>query len=221
MWRTDCTGSIHLPSLTEDFARLADVAEVYGDAAPDLMEILRNTVTTSRTLVEQGPGSVPALTTTATAAGTADDFLDANGDPLITLLGSPHARPLRPLLARVPLPLPAWCARSRHPSRLSGAAGCTSRSKSLRRRRNEPGEYPRYDDRSGPNCRDLPHPPVPAPGVHLNDGSAKGGSSGPGGVSTRAEQRAVGSLVAPVMGVPTRYRRSRRCCSGRWRAGRR
>lgn len=44
---------------------------------------------------------------------------------------------------------------------------------------------------------------MPAPGVHLNDGSAKGGSSRPGGVSaTRAEQRAVGSLVAPVMGVP-------------------
>jgi virulence factor Mce-like protein len=38
----------HLPSLKEDIARFADVAEVYGDAAPDLMEILRNTVTTSR-----------------------------------------------------------------------------------------------------------------------------------------------------------------------------
>lgn len=67
----------------------------------------------------------------------------------------------------------------------------------------QPGEYPRYGDRSGPNCRDLPHPTVPAPGVHLNDGSAKGSSSGPADVSaTRAEQRAVGSLVAPVMGVP-------------------
>lgn len=44
---------------------------------------------------------------------------------------------------------------------------------------------------------------MPAPGVHLNDGSKKGSSSGPVGVSaTRAEQRAVGSLVAPVMGVP-------------------
>ena len=47
---------------------------------------------------------------------------------------------------------------------------------------------------------------MPAPGVHLNDGSKKPGSSpaGPLGVSaTVAEQRAVGSLVAPVLGVPT------------------
>lgn len=67
----------------------------------------------------------------------------------------------------------------------------------------EPGEYPRYADRSGPNCRSLPHPSMPAPGVHLNDGSKKGSPSGPADVSaTRAEQRAVGSLVAPVLGLP-------------------
>ncbi|CAM5602178.1 ABC transporter substrate-binding protein [Streptomyces purpurascens] len=69
----------------------------------------------------------------------------------------------------------------------------------------EPGEEPRYGERSGPNCRDLPHPPVPAPGAHLNDGSKEAGpsSGGPLGASaTRAEQRSVGSLVAPVLGVP-------------------
>ncbi len=43
----------HMPSLREDITRFADVAEVYGDAAPDLMRILRNTVTTSRTIVEK------------------------------------------------------------------------------------------------------------------------------------------------------------------------
>ncbi len=59
----------HLPSLTEDFARLADVAEVYGDAAPDLMDILRNTITTSRTLVEQRDRIASALTTTAGGGG--------------------------------------------------------------------------------------------------------------------------------------------------------
>ncbi|MFF4562154.1 MCE family protein [Streptomyces sp. NPDC001435] len=196
----------HLPSLTEDFARLADVAGVYGDAAPDLMEILRNTVTTSRTLVEQRGRLASALTTTATAAGTTEDFLDANGDRLITL--GRVSRPTLELFARYSPEYPCLLAglvREEQASEQAFRGGKMHITLEVVRQQGpyEPGEEPRYDDRSGPNCRDLPHPPVPAPGVHLNDGSSKGSSSGPLGVSaTRAEQRAVGSLVAPVMGVP-------------------
>ncbi|UXY31873.1 MCE family protein [Streptomyces sp. HUAS TT20] len=196
----------HLPSLTEDFARLADVAEVYGDAAPDLMEILRNTVTTSRTLVEQHGRLASALTTTATAAGTTEDFLDANGDRLITL--GRVSRPTLGLFARYSPEYPCLLAglvREEQASEQAFRGGKMHITLEVVRQQGayEPGEEPRYDDRSGPNCRDLPHPPVPAPGVHLNDGSSKGSSTGPLGVSaTRAEQRAVGSLVAPVMGVP-------------------
>ncbi|MEU6064649.1 MCE family protein [Streptomyces sp. NPDC047082] len=196
----------HLPSLTEDFARLADVAEVYGDAAPDLLDILRNTVTTSRTLVVQRGRLASALTTTATAAGTAEDFLDANGDRLITL--GRVSRPTLDLFARYSPEYPCLLAglvREEQASEQAFRGGKMHITLEVVRQQGayEPGEEPRYDDRSGPNCRDLPHPPVPAPGVHLNDGSRKGSSTGPLGVSaTRAEQRAVGSLVAPVMGVP-------------------
>ncbi|MEV0183464.1 MCE family protein [Streptomyces sp. NPDC050625] len=196
----------HLPSLTEDFARLADVAQVYGDAAPDLMEILRNTVTTSRTLVEQRGRLASALTTTATAAGTTEDFLDANGDRLITL--GRVSRPTLELFARYSPEYPCLLAglvREEQASEQAFRGGKMHITLEVVRQQGpyEPGEEPRYDDRSGPNCRDLPHPPVPAPGVHLNDGSRNGSSTGPLGVSaTRAEQRAVGSLVAPVMGVP-------------------
>lgn len=196
----------HLPSLTEDFAHLADVAEAYGDAAPDLMAILRNTVTTSRTLVEQRDRLASALTTTATAAGTADDFLDANGDRLITL--GRVSRPTLDLFARYSPEYPCLLAglvREEQASEQAFRGGKMHITLEVVRQQGAyaPGEYPRYGERSGPNCRDLPHPPVPAPGVHLNDGSKQGSPSGPGGVSaTRAEQRAVGSLVAPVMGVP-------------------
>ena len=64
-----------------------------------------------------------------------------------------------------------------------------------------PGEEPRYADRSGPNCRGLPHPQVPAPPIKLNDGTS---ASSPGRTvsGTPAEQHAVASLVSPVMGVP-------------------
>ncbi|MGW6643010.1 MCE family protein [Streptomyces iakyrus] len=198
----------HLPSLKEDIARFADVAEVYGDAAPDLMEILRNTVTTSRTIVEQKDRLAAALTTTATVAGTAEDFLDANGDRLITL--GRVSRPTLELFARYSPQYPCLLdglVRQEKASEEAFRGGKMHITLEVVRPRGayEPGEEPRYGERSGPNCRDLPHPPVPAPGAHLDDGSSKPGtaSGGPLGVSaTRAEQRAVGSLVAPVLGVP-------------------
>ncbi|MFI2631731.1 MCE family protein [Streptomyces collinus] len=198
----------HMPSLKEDIARFADVAEVYGDAAPDLMEILRNTVTTSRTIVEQKDRLAAALTTTATVAGTAEDFLDANGDRLITL--GRVSRPTLELFARYSPQYPCLLAglvRQEKASEEAFRGGKMHITLEVVRPQGayEPGEEPRYGERSGPDCRDLPHPPVPAPGAHLDDGSKKPGtaSGGPLGVSaTRAEQRAVGSLVAPVLGVP-------------------
>ncbi|MFF5962677.1 MCE family protein [Streptomyces collinus] len=198
----------HLPSLKEDIARFADVAEIYGDAAPDLMEILRNTVTTSRTIVEEKDRLAAALTTTATVAGTAEDFLDANGDRLITL--GRVSRPTLELFARYSPQYPCLLAglvRQEKASEEAFRGGKMHITLEVVRPQGayEPGEEPRYGERSGPDCRDLPHPPVPAPGAHLDDGSKKPGtaSGGPLGVSaTRAEQRAVGSLVAPVLGVP-------------------
>ncbi|SMQ15891.1 virulence factor Mce family protein [Streptomyces sp. Ag82_O1-12] len=198
----------HLPSLKEDIARFADVAEVYGDAAPDLMEILRNTVTTSRTIVDQKDRLAAALKSTATVAGTAEDFLDANGDRLITL--GRVSRPTLELFARYSPQYPCLLAglvRQEKASEEAFKGGKMHITLEVVRPQGayEPGEEPRYGERSGPNCRDLPHPPVPAPGPHLDDGSkgASSSSGGPLGVSaTRAEQRAVGSLVAPVLGVP-------------------
>jgi ABC-type transporter Mla subunit MlaD len=195
----------HLPSLTEDFARLADVAEVYGDAAPDLMEILRNTVTTSRTLVEERDRLASALTTTATVADTADDFLDANGDRLITL--GRVSRPTLELFARYSPEYPCLLAGLVHEEQASDQAfrgGRMHITLEVVRQQGayQPGEEPQYGEHSGPNCRDLPSPQVPSPGTHLNDGSKQGSSSPLGVSATRAEQRAVGSLVSPVMGVP-------------------
>jgi phospholipid/cholesterol/gamma-HCH transport system substrate-binding protein len=197
----------HLPSLTEDIARFAEVAEIYGDAAPDLMAILRNTVTTSRTMVEEKDRLAAALTTTATVAGTAQDFLDANGDRLITL--GRVSRPTLELFARYSPEYPCLLAglvRQEEASEQAFRGGKMHITLEVVRPQGayEPGEEPSYGERSGPDCRDLPHPPVPAPGAHLDDGSKKASSSsGPLGVSaTRAEQRAVGSLVAPVLGVP-------------------
>ncbi|MGW5257128.1 MCE family protein [Streptomyces sp. NPDC004012] len=200
----------HLPSLQEDISRLADVAQVYGDAAPDLMAILRNTVATSRTIVERKDQLAAALRTTATVAGTARDFLDENGDRLITL--GRVSRPTLELFSRYSPEYPCLLnglVREERASEDAFRGGEMHITLEVVRPQGayQPGEEPQYADRSGPNCRDMPHPPVPGPKPRLNDGTSSGGSAGtrPGGVdvsSTAAEQRAVDSLVAPVMGVP-------------------
>jgi virulence factor Mce-like protein len=200
----------HMPSLKEDISRFADVAEVYGDAAPDLMRILRNTVTTSRTIVEKQDRLAAALRTTATVAGTGEDFFDVNGDRLITL--GRVSRPTLRLFARYSPEYPCLLeglVRQEKASEEAFRGGRMRITLEVVRPQAayEPGEEPRYAERSGPNCRGLPRPQVPAPHTKLNDGTSPGGSGGdlPGGVdvsATEAEQRAVGSLVAPVMGVP-------------------
>lgn len=198
----------HLPSLTEDIARFADVAEVYADAAPDLLAVLRDTVTTSRTIVEKRDRLAAALKNTATVAGTAEDFLDANGDRLITL--GRVSRPTLELFARYS---PEYPCLLEGLVRQNRAAEETFRGGRMRitlevvrqRPAYVPGEEPVYGERSGPDCRGLPRPPVPAPPTRLNDGTKAGASSGalpPGVSATRGEQRVVGSLVAPVLGVP-------------------
>lgn len=200
----------HMPSLKEDISRFADVAEVYGDAAPDLMRILRNTVTTSRTIVEKKDRLAAALRTTATVAGTGEDFFEANGDRLITL--GRVSRPTLQLFARYSPEYPCLLeglVRQEKASQEAFRGGRMRITLEVVRPQAayEPGEEPRYAERSGPNCRGLPHPQVPAPHTKLNDGTSPGVSGGalPAGVdvsATETEQRAVGSLVAPVMGVP-------------------
>ncbi|MGV9994830.1 MCE family protein [Streptomyces sp. NPDC003374] len=200
----------HLPSLKEDITRFADVAEVYGDAAPDLMRILRNTVTTSRTITEKKDQLASALRATATVAGTANDFLSENGDRLITL--GRVSRPTLELFARYSPEYPCLfqgLARQEKASEDAFRGGEMRITLEVVRPQGayRPGEEPVYGERSGPDCRGLPHPQVPGTKPHLRDGTSAPGSGGaqPGGAgvsATRAEQRAVGSLVAPLMGVP-------------------
>ena len=42
----------HLPTLRTDLVKLADVADTYDAAAPDLLRVLRNVTTTGRTIID-------------------------------------------------------------------------------------------------------------------------------------------------------------------------
>ena len=50
---TSARSTSSLPTLREDLVRLADVADTYNLAAPDLLAVLRNLTVTSRTVVER------------------------------------------------------------------------------------------------------------------------------------------------------------------------
>ncbi|MGW0392105.1 MCE family protein [Streptomyces sp. NPDC003042] len=194
----------HMPSLKEDIARFADVAEVYRDAAPDLLRILDNTLTTSRTLVEKQDQLASVLTSTATAANTTEAVLGENSDRLITL--GRVSRPTLALFARYSPQYPCLLAGLVRQEAASEEAFKGGRMRITLefvhpRPPYRPGEEPRYADRSGPNCRGLPHSHVPAPPTKLNDGTSAS-STGRNVSGTPAEQHAVASLVSPVMGVP-------------------
>ncbi|MDI3405339.1 MCE family protein [Streptomyces cavernicola] len=198
----------HLPSLREDIARFADVAEVYADAAPDLLRILENSMTTSRTIVEKQDQLAAALTGTARAAGTGEEFLDTNGDRLIAL-----GRVSRPTLALFDRYAPQYPCLLEGLVRQDKASDPTYRGGKMHitlefvhpQDAYEPGDEPQYGERSGPNCRGLPHPRVPAPHDDLKDGTEGSGTgtrpTEPAVSGTESEQRAVGSLLAPVLGT--------------------
>lgn len=189
----------HLPSLQADISRFADVAQVYADAAPDLLRITANAITSSRTVVEKKDALAALLTGTTAFAGTADGMLADNSARLITL--ARVSRPTLALLARYSPEYPCLLsgltkAEPRAEQAFQGGKFHITLEVVLPRSPYRPGEEPRYADRSGPNCRGLPNPHVPAPGVKLNDGTSGSGAG------TAAEQHLVSSLVAPVMGLP-------------------
>ena len=201
----------HMPALHKDISRLADVTEIYGDAAPDLLRVLRNSITTSRTVVQKKGALKSVLTGTTTFANTAEGFLDDNADRLITL--NRVSRPTLALLSRYSPEYPCLLdglvkSEPLAEQMYAGGQMHITLEFALPRPPYRPGDEPRYAERSGPNCAGLPNPDRPAPPLKLKDGTSGAGSAGASPTAghslsgTPAEQRLVNSLVAPVMGVP-------------------
>ncbi len=127
----------HMPSLKEDITRFADVAEVYGDAAPDLMRILRNTVTTShRTIVEKKDQLASALRRDRLHGGHGERLPFRERQPADPWAGYRAPRwscsPATPPSTRACFR--AWSGRRRRPRTRSGVARCGSPSRSSGRR---------------------------------------------------------------------------------------
>ncbi|MET0451730.1 MAG: MCE family protein [Mycobacterium sp.] len=72
-----------MPRIREDNQRLADLADVYANASPDLFDGLNNAVTTAKTLNEQQKNIDQALMASVGFGNTAGDVFERSGPYLV------------------------------------------------------------------------------------------------------------------------------------------
>jgi phospholipid/cholesterol/gamma-HCH transport system substrate-binding protein len=208
----------HLPSIETDLGLLADVSNIYADAAPDLVAMLRNFAVTTSTIKDKSAAYAGFLAGTAGFADTTTGLLQEDGDRIIQV--NAVGRPTLGLLAKYAPEYPCLLAGL---AQANQSIGQTFANGELHitlevvkaRAGYKPGEEPAWNDTRGPNCYGLPNPPRPWPGNRFADGTKGDGSADvvPGltkalvdpssGTAGSAEERGVVSaLVAPEMSVP-------------------
>ena len=209
-----------LPAIQEDFRGLADVADSYAAAAPDLLRLIDNSAAISRNLVDQKEELDAFLTSTTTFADTFADVLNENDQRLITLAAV--SRPALGVYAKYSPEYPCMLAglRAWQP-RVENSFGGLQPGLHITLEVTKdngayaPGQEPKYLDDRGPACYGLPRPKVPAPDINYKDGyrddqagtvtaSAAGVAADPalylGG--SDAQRGMLNAVVAPVLDVP-------------------
>ncbi|QLY32338.1 MCE family protein [Nocardia huaxiensis] len=87
-----------MPTLQEDLARFADVADIYADAAPQLVDALDNLRTTNATIVQKRSQIDTMLAVLTPSSSDLADFLITNRDNIIDVAAD--SRPALEALAR-------------------------------------------------------------------------------------------------------------------------
>jgi phospholipid/cholesterol/gamma-HCH transport system substrate-binding protein len=212
----------HLPTLRQDLVLLAEVADTYNVAAPDLLGVLDNVTVTSRTIVEQRRELDVFFGEIAGLADTSRTMLAENEANLIRI-GEVTAPVMRLLAVYSP----------QYPCLLKGLARYEPRLSNVFRGNmirqyfvfNTP-QYREYDQRDrpvygeighGPWCAGLPYPPVPIPSQPLDNGTDMDenpprstlpgtqparASASSGTAGTPGDQAIVNALLAGRTGAP-------------------
>ena len=152
-----------IPDIVEDLRLTARVSDLYVDVLPDVAQILRDTITTTGTLEGREAKLHALFRDVASFSDTARTFLDDNEDNLIRL-GDLSAAQLRVFAKYAP----------EYPCLLGGIVGAGKAQAEafrgftlhivLELLPNQPRGYtaadaPRFGDKRGPNCVNLPSPP--------------------------------------------------------------
>lgn len=219
-----------LPKLESVIARIDEVADTYGDAAPDLVQALGDLTTTSRTIAEQRTQLQTMISSTTGSAERLDRFLSLNKDNLIQLTST--SRSTLELLAEYSPEYPCMLKQfadaipngefsfgkgTEHPNIAKFTIEITgSRGKYV------PGkDDPEYLDQRGPRCYPWVEPPDTfpqyPPGGPVQDGSTfpeppldrdevfpwadPAPTTAQSVVNSPAEQDLLSTLLAPQLGV--------------------
>lgn len=219
----------HTPAFEEDIRLLADVAQTYNIAAPDLVRLLGNSTVTSRTVQVEEQELSTFFQEVSGVANTGTRVLGANEASLIRF-----GEVSRPVLALLDVYAPEYPCLIKGIDRYEERLGEIFEGDRIKQYIETGAAQDRaYDQRDrpvygevghGPWCLGLPNPPVPAPPQPLADGSdidsRPGNSFAPGGeesepdfsqssfgtssgfAGTEAEQAVVNSLLAAQSGKP-------------------
>ncbi|MFC7496220.1 MULTISPECIES: MCE family protein [unclassified Nocardioides] len=166
----------HLPTLRRDLVKLADVADTYDLAAPDLLGVLDNLTTTSRTIVDNRKQLGTFFADLSGVADTSTKLLRENESNLIRL-----GQVTEPMLDLLAVYSPEF------PCLLEGAAAYAPRLARTfegnqvkqyvelgapQYQAYDEGDRPTYGEVGhGPWCSGLPNPQVPIPPSPLDQGS--------------------------------------------------
>jgi phospholipid/cholesterol/gamma-HCH transport system substrate-binding protein len=218
----------HLDVLKQDITALADVADTYDRAAPDLLRILNNLTVTSRTVVAEQQTIATFLADVTGVANRTERLLRKSGNNLIQV--NKVNRDLVALLARYSPEFPCFFeGYAKLGPQVRDAVGHTELTRksahiviefgNVKPEYRYPLDLPEYTDDRGPNCYGLPSPPIPLPQIRIKDGTeddprfdfdqTAGGQSASkdpvstGGPGSAAERSMVDALLAPVLQTPS------------------
>ncbi|MEU7525755.1 MCE family protein [Saccharothrix sp. NPDC042600] len=175
-----------LPAIKQGISKLAEVSDVYADAAPDLVQALSDATVTSRTLVDQRDKLLAMYGTLTTTAVDLNSFVTVNRNNLIQL--ADVSRPTLELLAKYAPEYPCLLkGLTEFKPIMDQVFGKGTDEPGLHitleitanRGKYEPGkDEPEYADKRGPRCYDIVPRPDPFP-QYPPEGAVKDGSTSP------------------------------------------
>jgi len=212
----------HLPTLRQDLIALADVADAYDLAAPDLLDVLDNVTVTSRTITEKAEDLDVFFSDLAGLADTSTRILRANEQNMIEM-----GRVTEPVLALLHTYSPEFPCLIKGAARYAPILSKTFEGNVVKQfievgnaqyRHFDERDLPEYGEVGhGPWCVGLPHFTVPGKTYPLEQGSdidehpptspLPGGPSLTSGFAgTPGDQKVVNALLATHSGTqPDKY----------------
>ena len=193
-----------LPTLREDLVKLADVADIYDLAAPDLLAVLRNLTVTARTVVERRADLDVFFSDLGGLARTSTRILSDNEQNIIAV-----TELTEPILKLLAVYSPEFPCLLKGAARYAPVLSKTFEGNEVKQylefgtnqyRNYDERDLPRYGEVGhGPWCSGLPNPPVPIGPVNLDEGSdISANSNVPGSQDGRASSDVVADLTNAV-----------------------